>query len=108
MDSPARLTKQLANDVGRILRPIDVLKVPVKQREVVANLRQVLVDAAIYTNAFELSETPDEAKDNAKQAKKWLTRARKNILVLSEHNIFSAIDVAQLSAQIETIREDLK
>lgn len=108
MESPGRLTKQLQNDVSRILRPVDMLKLSPKERALVADLRQVLGDAIIYANAFGTSETPEEIVSNSKQAKKWLNRAGKDILVLSEQDIFGAIDVAQLSAQIETIKVGLK
>jgi hypothetical protein len=57
---------------------------------------------------YELSETREEQAKNAKFAKKWLNQAQKNILSASEFNIFDAIDVAHLSAQIDQVKDGLK
>jgi hypothetical protein len=71
-------------------------------------LQQDLTDARIYANDYELSETRDEQLDNAKKSKKWLEQARRNILAASEFNIFGAIDVAHLTAQVEQVKDMLK
>jgi hypothetical protein len=55
-----------------------------------------------------LSESREEQLYNAKKAKKWLDQARRNILSASEFNIFGAIDVAHLSAQIDQIISEIK
>jgi len=73
-----------------------------------ADLQQNLVDSRIYSNSYELSETREEQLQNASSGKKYLERASKNILAASESNIFSAIDVAYLSAQIEQAISGLK
>jgi hypothetical protein len=73
-----------------------------------AKLQQNLVDSRIYARDYELSESREEQVDNAKKAKKWLEQAQKNILTASEFNIFGAIDVAHLSAQIDQIISELK
>lgn len=105
--SPAKITKQLQNDVDRILRPVDVLKLARKERDLVADLKQALIDAVIYTNAYELSETEIEALGNAKHAKRGLSQAQKHILSLSEIDMFNPIDVAHLSAVIGQAKEML-
>ena len=73
-----------------------------------AKLMQALGDARIYASDYELSEVREEQLDNAKKAKKYLEQARASILKASETNIFGAVDVAQLSAQIDQIIGDLK
>jgi hypothetical protein len=106
--SPSRTVKQLDTQINIILRGFDLRKLSAKERNVLAKLQQNLADARIYTNDYELSETREEQFDNAKKAKKWLEHARKNILTASESDIFNAIDVAHLSAQIEQIISELK
>jgi multidrug efflux pump subunit AcrA (membrane-fusion protein) len=106
--SPSRTVKQLDAQINRILRNFDLQTLGGKDRDILSKLQQNLVDARIYTYDYELSETRAEQQDNAKKSKKWLEQARKNILAASEFNIFGALDVAHLSAQIEQIISELK
>jgi hypothetical protein len=108
ISGPATKVKRLEADVRQILRKVNEAKLERKYRNALTDLRQNLVDIRIYTNAYEFSEERPEQMDNAKQAKQWLAEARKNILKVSEKDIFSAIDVAHLSAQIEQILGSLK
>lgn len=106
--SPSRAVKQLDAQVNRVLRTIDLRKISSKERKILEDLRQNLVDSRIYTNDYELSEMRDEQLGNAKKAKKYLQQIRVNILAASEYNIFTAIDVAHLSVQVEQIISELK
>jgi hypothetical protein len=105
---PSVRFKRIEADVRQILRKVDATKLERKYREALAQLRQNLIDIRIYVNAYELSEERPEQLDNAKIAKQWLAEASKNILKSSERDIFSAIDVAHLSAQIDQLTGDLK
>lgn len=107
-DSPSGLVKQIEGQIGRILRQVDWTGVNEKGRLAVAELRQSLTDARVYSQDYELSEMRDEQLDNAKKAKKWLSAARRQILRASEFNVFGAIDVAHLTAQIDQAKADLK
>lgn len=102
------LAKRLEADINLILRKIQLHKLGAKEREALAKLRQALIDARIYVHDYELSETREEQLQNAKTGKKWLEQARQQILKASEFNVFGAIDVAHLSAQIDQIIGDLK
>jgi hypothetical protein len=106
--SPSVLVKRLESDINLILRKIALHKLDEKERNALAKLRQALNDAKVYGQDYELSEMRDEQLDNAKQAKKYLEQARQAILKASESNIFSAIDVAHLSANIDQLIGDLK
>jgi hypothetical protein len=106
--SPAGLVKQVDGQVSRILRQADLDKAEEKGRKAVAELRQNLADAKVYAQDYELSEMREEQMDNAKKAKKWLEKARQQILRASEFNVFGPIDVAHLSAQIDQAKADLK
>jgi len=77
-------------------------------RQTLADLRQNIHDARIYATDYELSETREEQSDNAKKAKKYLKDASDKIVIASQAEIFNAIDVAHLSAQIESIASQLK
>lgn len=92
----------------QILRKADPAKLERKYRDALSDLRQNLVDIRIYVNAYEFSEERPEQEQNAKMAKKWLARARQNILKASEAEVFGAVDVAHLSAQIDQLSGDLQ
>lgn len=100
--------KKLEAEVRTLLRAYDLRKLPSKERTVLTNLMQNFEDARIYANAFEASEKPEDRRKNASQSRKWLEQARKNILSASEFNVFGAVDVASLSAQIEQALQSLK
>lgn len=106
--APSQLAKRLEAEIRQILRATDTRSLPSKERKVLNELMQNLIDCQIYSHSYELSETRQEQLDNAKTARKWLNQARENILIASESNIFSAIDVAHLAAKIEQMSQDLK
>ena len=108
LSGPSIRVKRLEADVRQILRKTDPAKLERKYRDVLSDLRQNLVDIRIYVNAYEFSEERPEQEQNAKTAKKWLARARQNILKASEAEVFGAADVAQLSAQIDQLSGDLQ
>jgi uncharacterized membrane protein affecting hemolysin expression len=105
---PSFLVKQVDTQVTMLLRKIDPGEVDEKGRKSLDALKQALIDARIYSRDYELSETRDEQVDNAKKANKYLDLVRQYILRASEFNIFSAIDVAYLTAQVEQAKADLK
>lgn len=106
--SPSGLVKQVETQVNMILRKIDWAQINEKGRKAVEELRQDLADAKVYSADYEVSEIREEQLDNAKQAKKWLEKARQAVLRGSEHNIFGPVDTAHLTAQIDQAKADLK
>lgn len=97
--SPSYLTKQLGTQLNQILRRLNRSGLSSKEQAALTKAVQDLATARIYAADYELSETREEQLENAKTAKKWLADANKNILAVS--HIFSAIDVAHLTAQID-------
>ena len=90
------------------LSAIDVYALPAGERKIVTGLKREMVDARLDIRDYELSETRAEQLTNAKAAKKRLEVIRKLILSASEYDIFSAVDVAQLTAELEQIIEELR
>jgi hypothetical protein len=107
IQSPFTLAKRLENQIVSVLSPLDIFTMPHSERKLITELRRDMADAKLDTRDYELSETRDEQLDNAKIAKERLDQVRKLILAASEINIFSAIDVAQLTATIEHIDTQL-
>jgi hypothetical protein len=106
--SPADLVRQIETQVNLIMRQVDLRQINEKGRKAIAELRQDLTDAKTYTNDYQLSEMRDEQLDNAKKAKQFLEKARQCILRASEFNVFGAVDVAHLTAQIDQLKAELK
>ncbi|HVO86303.1 MAG TPA: hypothetical protein VMT23_01035 [Candidatus Binatia bacterium] len=106
--SPSVAARQLENQINGILRQADVYRLDQKQRTTVTNLSQNLVHIKTYTRDYELAETREDQLRDAKRAKRWLEQAQKNLLAASQFDIFGAVDVAHLSAQIDQIIGDLK
>ena len=92
----------------QILRKVNEGKLERKYRIALTELRQNLVDIRVYTNAYEFSEERPEQLENAKLATEYLQQARQHILKASEINVFGAIDVAHLTAQIDQLIGDLR
>ena len=101
--SPFVLTSRLVTFVGPLLAAIDIDMLSHAERRNVARMKQLLVDARLDVRDYELSETRVEQVEKAVAAKNRLDELRRDILRASEHNMFSAIDVAQISAQIDQI-----
>lgn len=105
--SPFSLAKAIEGAIGRLLSPIDVFELANKERSIVEHLRRDIVDARLEVRDYELAETRQFQLANAKKAKRYLAQVNKHILAASEVNLFGPADVAQLSAQIEQLSNNL-
>lgn len=106
--SPFLLAKQLENQVRSALALIDLQSLPKAEQELAAALKRNLDDARLDARDYELSETRQEQLRNARQGKARLEASRKQILGLSEYNVFGPADVAQLTARLEQIIDNLQ
>jgi hypothetical protein len=95
--------KDLEAQVGGILSAFDVEDLPMQQKELVIQLKHQLVDARIDARDYEYAETRDDQLRVAQESHERLALLKQTILKASEHNVFSAVDIAQLSARIEQI-----
>jgi hypothetical protein len=107
-DSPFLAIKHLETQIIGILRGFDLYGMEGDHRKAVKVLKRELADARLDIRDYELSETREEQLENAKEAKKRLEQIRKHILAASEYNVFTAIDVAQFSAELEQIIENVR
>ncbi len=107
-DAPAQVVKHIDNQVSMILRTINQHELSEKPKKALVKLKQALIDARVYSRDYELSETREEQIDNAKKANKYLEQIRQSILRTSEFNVFGPIDVALITAQIDSAKADLK
>ncbi len=107
MESPYRLMQQLEAQIRARLSDIDIYDLEMDVRKLVLALRNQATDARLDIRDYELIETRQLQIEKATAARGRLKQLEKDILTASEHNIFSSIDVAHLSANVEYILEKL-
>ena len=106
--SPLGRIKSLETQLRAVLSKLDLYELPVDERKVVKALKSDLTDVRLDIRDYEFADTLAEQTRHGKQARKRLERVRKAILTASEYNIFSAIDVALYTAQLEQIVDEIK
>lgn len=105
--SPFLLIKQLQLDVFRALSPIDSASLATPEQQTLLKLKNCLVDARLDVQDYELAETRDDQLRNAKEAKERLDFVH-DAITRNTLQVFGAVDVAHLSAQISQIKERLR
>jgi hypothetical protein len=105
--TPQRLLKDVEDIVLGEIRSIDVYQTPASEQRLITRIKNELIDCRLYIRDYESSETRQLQVDIAKKLHAVLEHLIKNILRLSEYNILSAVDVAQISAQLSLIMENV-
>ena len=103
------LAKRLDGEITRIIaaaRAAGLIDGSVQQE--VKLLKRDLIDARLDVRDYELAETKAEQRQLGSDATKRLADVQHSILVASQYNIFSAVEVAQLSAQIAQLQDQLQ
>lgn len=106
--SPYALAKQLEADVLKILAALDVYSLGQKPTQLVAAIKRGVADARLDIRDYELAESRVEQLKLKAASTESIELLQREILSASEYNIFSAIDVAQLSSLIDRIQERLE
>lgn len=79
-----------------------------EMRKLVADIKRLAADARLDVRDYEYAQTRAEQLDAATEARERLEQLHANLLTASEHNLFGAVDVAQLSALIHYIISELQ
>jgi hypothetical protein len=106
--SPFVLITRLMTDIKGKLVAFDVDMLERSEQRIVKQIKGLLADGRLDIRDYELSETRDEQLRHAAIARERLEQLRLNVLAASEHNLFSAVDVAQISAQVDEIVSNLR
>jgi hypothetical protein len=77
------------------------------QRELLTTIRHQVIDTRLEVRDYEYADTRVHQLEHAKAGQAYLDGLRQNIMRASEHNIFGPVDVAQLTAQLDSIKEQL-
>lgn len=94
--------------VSNLLARQDVDSFDRVQHKLMATIRQVLADARLDVRDFEMADSRVQMVENGSAALKRLEETRKHILQASEHGMFSPIEIAEITTELETIERDIK
>jgi hypothetical protein len=100
-------TKDLVSQISSLIAAYDIDSFGPTERELLTTLKRRLGDIRLDVRDYEYAETRLEQQALGREARKRLTALQKDILKASEYSLFSAIDVAQLTAKAEHINEQL-
>jgi hypothetical protein len=95
--------KELEMQINSIVSFFDMADLPMAQQNLVGALKHQLIDARLDARDYEYAETRAEQLQVATEAGQRVEALQQNILEASTYNIFSAVDVAQLSARLQHI-----
>ena len=101
--SPFKLMRGLSAQIGTMLSPIDMHALPQAAQKVALPIRRQIIDARLEVRDYDLAQSRAEQLQFARAGKERLELLHESILAASAHGLFSAADVAQLSAQLQQI-----
>jgi hypothetical protein len=105
--SPFQRVKELDAQVRSILSQLDMDALPAVQRELVVRIKRQAADVRLDLRDYGMAETAADQQRYAKEAHERLEVLQKNIVKASEYDLFSAIDIAQISANMQQIISEL-
>lgn len=111
MEDSGSLLKQftvIAGQVGAILNRFDLDMLDRPALKLVGTIKHLLADIRLDIRDWEMSDSRAEMQQNARQALERLEQARASILLASEQNIFSSIEIAEISARFDQVASQLK
>lgn len=91
-----------------ILTALDIDIIGRETGKTIARIKQLSGDVRLDIRDWEMADSRAEMDKYCRAANKRLDDLRAAVLKASEHGIFNAIDVIDLSAQIEGIQAELK
>lgn len=89
--------------ITSILSALDLDALPAPERSIAEAIKRQAADARLDVRDYEYADTRAEQLERATIARARLEHIQADIVKASEYNMFSAIDVAQLSATIQHI-----
>jgi hypothetical protein len=109
-DNRSLLTRftTIAGQIGSILSRLDLDLMDRNELKLIGTIKRLLADTRLDIRDWEMSDSRAEMQKNAQEALKRLEQSREAILLASERNIFSAIDIAEFTAQFDHIAAELR
>ena len=100
--------REIEAEIKQIMILVDMFEADKTTRALSYQLRRDMTDARLEIRDYELAETRVDQMAVGKGARKRLMAVRDGILLASMHNIFSPVDVAQLTARLELLSEAIE
>jgi len=107
VESAYSKAKRIDGDIGRILSGAHVHEQDAKIRSHIHELKQELTEMRIEVRDYELADTRVEQQKFGVLAHKRLAEIEAHMLALSQYNIFNPIEIVELSARIDMLRQEL-
>lgn len=95
--------RAVEQQIGRVIAAIDSDSLAKAERELVMQLKHQTIDGRLSVRDYEYAESRAEQLRLADEARGLLEQLHATMLTASEYNIFSAVDIAELSAAIQHI-----
>jgi hypothetical protein len=98
----------VAGRIGTILSQRDVDYMDRTELKLAGTIKRLLADTRLDIRDWEMSDSREEMQKNAREALQRLEQVRETILLASERNIFSAVDIAEISAHFDHFALELR
>jgi hypothetical protein len=108
MPPPTSAWKETANLISSRLTALNIDDLDAPAQRQVSLIKHLSVDMRLDLRDYELADSQAEQLKLTRTAIKRLERLRQSVLTASEHNIFGTVDVAQISASIDQIIDNIK
>jgi len=95
--------KSVESRIGVVIASFDLDDMPVKERDLLTACKQTAIDARLDIRDYEYADTRADQIELAKEARMRLKTLHNLLVKASEYNVFGAVDIAHLSAQIEQL-----
>lgn len=99
---------RLVGQVGSILNRTDLDMLDKSEMRLVGTIKRLMADARLDIRDWEMADSKEEMQKGAEEALERLNEVRASILLASEHNLFTAIDIAEITAQFDQVVAELK
>jgi len=96
-------TRELERQLAYIASNADIDTLGHVEQELMRRIKQQAIDARLETQEYEYAESRALQTKAARLATKRLEQLQQDIIEASKHGLFSAIDVALLSASVQQI-----
>ena len=90
-------------EVLHVLRDVDMQQLSPETRKIIQPLRRNITDARLDIRDYEFADTRSEQERYATVARKRLVAVEKGILAATD--VFSAVDTAQLLAELDRVNK---
>jgi hypothetical protein len=105
--SPFERAKALDTHLRTLVSSFDIDALRAEERDALRALKSTVTDVRLDMRDYGMAETKHEQDERARALRKRLEQLEQIIVKAGGLNLVSAIDVAQLSAEVQQIMADL-